>query len=169
VTTNLRPAPGSAHLRWTFDLDGIAEMYESYEASNMWELLRAPPQGLRVDFVRAARSSFRWEGGVVQQLQALGHRVHLLADAGHVVHQDNPGEAHHTARTRVCVFVCVCVCVCVWGGGGGGPHAPLAAAGAASLREWHAASPSLTQRRQATLLTRPSRVLPRAPPRRRPV
>jgi hypothetical protein len=119
VTTNLRPAPGSAHLRWTFDLDGIAEMYESYEASNMWELLRAPPQGLRVDFVRAARSSFRWEGGVVQQLQALGHRVHLLADAGHVVHQDNPGEAHHTARTRVCVFVCVCVCVCVcWRGGG---------------------------------------------------
>jgi hypothetical protein len=92
VTTNLRPAPGSRQLRWTFDLDGIAEMYDSYEASSMWELLQQPPQGLSVDFVRAERSSFRWEGGVVENLQALGHRVHLLRDAGHVVHQDNPGK-----------------------------------------------------------------------------
>lgn len=58
----------------------------------MWELLQQPPQGLSVDFVRAERSSFRWEGGVVENLQALGHRVHLLRDAGHVVHQDNPGK-----------------------------------------------------------------------------
>jgi hypothetical protein len=92
VTTNLRPAPGSRQLRWTFDLDGIAEMYDSYEDSSMWELLQQPPQGLSVDFVRAERSSFRWEGPVVDNLQALGHRVHLLRDAGHVVHQDNPSE-----------------------------------------------------------------------------
>jgi hypothetical protein len=92
VTTNLRPAPGTQKLRWTFDLDGIAEMYESYEESNMWDLLRQPPQGLSVDFVRAERSSFRWEGGVVDGIEALGHRVHLLRDAGHVVHQDNPSE-----------------------------------------------------------------------------
>jgi pimeloyl-ACP methyl ester carboxylesterase len=92
VTTNLRPAPGSRQLRWTFDLDGIAEMYDSYEDSSMWELLQQPPQGLSVDFIRAERSSFRWEGPVVDNLQALGHRVHLLRDAGHVVHQDNPSE-----------------------------------------------------------------------------
>jgi urease beta subunit len=92
VTTNLRPAPGTQQLRWTFDLDGIAEMYDSYEAASMWELLQQPPQGLSVDFVRAEQSSFRWEGGVVDNIQALGHRVHLLRDAGHVVHQDNPSE-----------------------------------------------------------------------------
>lgn len=90
VTTNLRPAPGTQQLRWTFDLDGIAEMYDSYEAASMWELLQQPPQGLSVDFVRAEQSSFRWEGGVVDNIEALGHRVHLLRDAGHVVHQDNP-------------------------------------------------------------------------------
>lgn len=92
MTTNLRPAPATKQLRWTFDLDGIAEMYDSYEATSMWELLQQPPQGLSVDFVRAERSSFRWEGGVVQAIEQLGHRVHLLRDAGHVVHQDNPGE-----------------------------------------------------------------------------
>lgn len=92
VTTNLRAAPGSGQLRWTFDLDGIAEMYDSYEDASMWELLQQPPQGLSVDFVRAERSSFRWEGEVVDNLTVLGHRVHLLKDAGHVVHQDNPSE-----------------------------------------------------------------------------
>ena len=92
VTTNLRPAPVTRQLRWTFDLDGIADMYDSYEATSMWELLQQPPQGLSVDFVRAERSSFRWEGGVVDAIEQLGHRVHLLRDAGHVVHQDNPSE-----------------------------------------------------------------------------
>lgn len=104
VTTNLRPAPGSKQLRWIFDLDGIAEMYDSYEDTSMWELLQQPPQGLSVDFVRAERSSFRWEG-VADTIQSLGHRVHLLKDAGHVVHQDNPGAIRATTER---------------GGGGGG-------------------------------------------------
>lgn len=106
VTTNLRPAPGRRQLRWTFDLDGIAEMYDSYEASSMWELLQQPPQGLSVDFVRAERSSFRWEGGVMDNLEALGHRVHLLRDAGHVVHQDNPGE-HTVPRSSLQHWQCM--------------------------------------------------------------
>lgn len=91
VTTNLRPTPGTHSLRWTFDLDGIAEMYNSYEISSLWGLLEAPPQGLAVDFVRAERSSFRWEGGIADNIQELGHRVHTLKDAGHWVHTDNPG------------------------------------------------------------------------------
>jgi pimeloyl-ACP methyl ester carboxylesterase len=91
VTTNLRPLSGSNGLRWTFDLEGIAEMYDSYEDTSLWELLEQPPQGLQVDFVRAERSNFRWEGGVADSIEALGHPVHLLRDAGHWVHTDNPG------------------------------------------------------------------------------
>jgi hypothetical protein len=106
VTTNLRPAPGTQQLRWTFDLDGIAEMYDSYEAASMWELLQQPPQGLSVDFVRAEQSSFRWEGGVVDNIEALGHRVHLLRDAGHVVHQDNPSKCGREPRHAACVPCC---------------------------------------------------------------
>jgi hypothetical protein len=91
VLTNLRPNAGGVGLRWTFDLDSIAEMYDSYEETCMWSLLQQPPQGLSVDFVRAERSNFRWEGGVADSIQQLGHRVHLLRDAGHWVHADNPG------------------------------------------------------------------------------
>lgn len=90
VTTNLRPTPGTHSLRWTFDLDGIAELYNSYESSSLWGLLESPPQGLAVDFVRAEGSSFRWEGGVSDNIQKLGHNVHLLQHAGHWVHTDNP-------------------------------------------------------------------------------
>eukprot|EP00879_Flechtneria_rotunda_P003292 GHRR01003517.1.p1 GENE.GHRR01003517.1~~GHRR01003517.1.p1 ORF type:complete len:389 (+),score=86.25 GHRR01003517.1:211-1377(+) len=89
VLTNLQPAEGGS-MRWTFDLDGIAELYDSYEATNLWDLLQSPPEGLHLDFVRAERSHFRWEGGVADDIKALGHKVHLLKDAGHWVHTDNP-------------------------------------------------------------------------------
>lgn len=103
VTTNLRAVPGSSSLQWTFDLDGIAELYNSYERSSLWGLLEEPPQGLAVDFVRAERSSFRWEGDVADSIHQLGHRVHLLKDAGHWVHTDNPGKARESEGASVFV------------------------------------------------------------------
>ena len=93
VATNLRPAAAGVaggDLAWTFDLAGIAAMYEPYEGKSHWPLLEAPPMGLRVHFVRAENSSFRWQGSDARRIEALGHRVHLLADAGHWVHTDNP-------------------------------------------------------------------------------
>lgn len=93
VATNLRPQPGRGSgdgLVWSFDLNGIADMYTSYERKSHWQLLEAPPQGLSVHFVRAEHSSFRWAGGDAERIKALGHAVHLLRDAGHWVHTDNP-------------------------------------------------------------------------------
>jgi pimeloyl-ACP methyl ester carboxylesterase len=94
MTTNLRPAaPGgsaSRELAWTFDVEGLADMYRSYEAADLWPLLERPPQGLRVDFVRAEGSTFRWAGPDRGRLEALGHRVHVLRNSGHWVHADNP-------------------------------------------------------------------------------
>ena len=46
-------------------------------------------QGLKIDFVRAERSSFRWEGEDEALIKHHGHRVHLLRDSGHWVHTDN--------------------------------------------------------------------------------
>lgn len=94
MTTNLRPAvPGgnaARDLAWTFDVDGLADMYRSYEAADLWPLLEQTPQGLRVDFVRAEGSTFRWAGPDRDRLDALGHRVHVLRNSGHWVHTDNP-------------------------------------------------------------------------------
>jgi pimeloyl-ACP methyl ester carboxylesterase len=94
MTTNLRPAvPGGSAARdlaWTFDVDGLADMYRSYEAADLWPLLESPPQGLRVDFVRAEGSTFRWAGPDRERLEQLGHRVHVLVRSGHWVHTDNP-------------------------------------------------------------------------------
>ncbi|MEW5304667.1 MAG: hypothetical protein WDW36_007262 [Sanguina aurantia] len=96
VATNLRPASpdsvsqGGPPLAWSFDVDGIASMYESYEDMPLWSLLKKPPQGLKVDFVKAAGSDFRWGGPDEGLIKSMGHGVHLLKDSGHWVHTDNP-------------------------------------------------------------------------------
>ena len=49
-------------LVWNFNLEGIRDMYESYEASNLWPFITDTAQGLRVHFVKAEHSTFRWAG-----------------------------------------------------------------------------------------------------------
>ncbi|GAX86583.1 hypothetical protein CEUSTIGMA_g13991.t1 [Chlamydomonas eustigma] len=100
VAINLRPAyssPGvsSSALTWSFDLDGIRDLYRSYEATNLYPLLESPPLGLRLDFVKAEHSSFRWSGGDEEKIMQYGHRVHLLPGAGHWVHTDNPTQLYN--------------------------------------------------------------------------
>jgi pimeloyl-ACP methyl ester carboxylesterase len=92
AATNLRPAVGADQtaLVWGFDLAGIRDMYDSYESDSMWPFLQAPPPGVEVNFVRAARSEYRWGGGDADAIVALGHGVHDLPGAGHWVHAENP-------------------------------------------------------------------------------
>ncbi|EFJ44609.1 hypothetical protein VOLCADRAFT_64715, partial [Volvox carteri f. nagariensis] len=95
VVTNLRPvregtAYGSGPVTWTFDLDGIAELYSSYESTQLWDLVQRPPEGLKLDFVKAERSTFRWGGPDEAAITGAGHGVHLLPNSGHWVHTDNP-------------------------------------------------------------------------------
>ncbi|GLC36320.1 hypothetical protein PLESTB_000774300 [Pleodorina starrii] len=95
VVTNLRPtragaAYGSGPLTWGFDLDGIADMYSSYESTALWDVVQRPPEGLSLDFVKAERSTFRWGGSDEAAITGAGHRVHLLPNSGHWVHADNP-------------------------------------------------------------------------------
>ena len=65
MTTNLQPVSeqskaSNGELTWTFDIEGIVEMYASYEATDLWPMLETQPRGLRVDFVRAERSALVW-------------------------------------------------------------------------------------------------------------
>ncbi|XP_024962539.1 protein ABHD11 isoform X2 [Cynara cardunculus var. scolymus] len=102
VVTNLRqtnPSDSSPGFSWTFDLDGIAEMYQSYEETNLWEVVEDVPRGVHVNFLKAERSLHRWALGDLQRIHAAeeqaaeeggGVEMHVLEDAGHWVHADNP-------------------------------------------------------------------------------
>ena len=92
MTTNLKARRGgsSAGFDWAFDLAGIAELYASYEGTNLWPMLESQPRGLSVGFVRAEHSAFLWEDEVVGRIRELGSEVHLLPGSSHWVHTDNP-------------------------------------------------------------------------------
>ena len=84
---------------WIFNLDGIAEMYASYEACNLWPEVETLPEGAKLNFVKAERSLHKWEPGEYERLRKADARaatlagnikVHDLANSGHWVHADNP-------------------------------------------------------------------------------
>ena len=75
-------------------------MLKSYRASEYWDLLAAPPRGVTVNIVRAARSD-RWSRSMIERLHAAEAssaandavgttRYHELPDAGHWLHVENP-------------------------------------------------------------------------------
>lgn len=102
VVTNLRqtnPADSSSGFSWIFDLDGIGEMYQSYEDTNLWDVVEDVPRGVHVNFLKAERSLHRWALGDLQRIHTAeeqasqeggGVEMHVLEDAGHWVHADNP-------------------------------------------------------------------------------
>lgn len=64
-----------------------------------WPLLEHPSKGMEIDIVRAEKSD-RWDPDTIQQLEGLSSgrvdetngkvSVHVLPNAGHWVHVDNP-------------------------------------------------------------------------------
>eukprot|EP00262_Sarcandra_glabra_P017641 TRINITY_DN6101_c0_g1_i1.p1 TRINITY_DN6101_c0_g1~~TRINITY_DN6101_c0_g1_i1.p1 ORF type:complete len:190 (+),score=52.53 TRINITY_DN6101_c0_g1_i1:83-652(+) len=103
VVTNLRqtslPGSSSPIFSWVFDLNGISEMFKSYEEMNLWKIVEDVPQGVHVNFLKAERSLHRWALEDLQRIHAAeelaadeggGVQMHVLEDAGHWVHADNP-------------------------------------------------------------------------------
>ncbi|KAL5227882.1 hypothetical protein ABZP36_016147 [Zizania latifolia] len=87
------------HVTWAFDLQAAIDMFNSYRERSYWTLLEQPPKGLDIAIVQAERSD-RWHPDDVQRLKALSKRedkpdagkvsLHVLPNAGHWVHVDNP-------------------------------------------------------------------------------
>ncbi|KAG8054478.1 hypothetical protein GUJ93_ZPchr0001g30679 [Zizania palustris] len=104
VATNLRRSSplhslSSSSFSWIFDLDGISEMYRSYEETNLWGIVENVPRGVHINFLKAERSLHRWALEDLQRIHAAeelaadeggGVEMHVLEDAGHWVHADNP-------------------------------------------------------------------------------
>lgn len=79
---------------------GAAAMFSSYKRKEYWDLLEHPPPGVEVHIVRAANSD-RWSKRELSHLDELetksgkapgegALRVHVLPDAGHWLHVENP-------------------------------------------------------------------------------
>lgn len=102
VVTNLRPTSlnsSTSSFSWVFDLNGISEMYQSYEETNLWKVVEDVPRGVHVNFLKAERSLHRWALEDLQRIHSAeevamegggGVEMHVLEDAGHWVHADNP-------------------------------------------------------------------------------
>ncbi|KAJ1286546.1 hypothetical protein BS78_03G360800 [Paspalum vaginatum] len=104
VATNLRRSNpvgqrSSSSFSWTFDLNGISEMYKSYEDTNLWTTVENVPRGVHINFLKAERSLHRWALEDLQRIHTAeelaadeggGVEMHVLEDAGHWVHADNP-------------------------------------------------------------------------------
>ncbi|KFK32034.1 hypothetical protein AALP_AA6G191500 [Arabis alpina] len=114
VVTNLRPTgPSSSSFSWVFDLDGIAELYQSYEDTNLWNFVENLPRGVHVNFLKAERSLHRWALEDLQRIHAAeeiaseeggGVEMHVLEDAGHWVHTDNPDGLFRILSSSFQVF-----------------------------------------------------------------
>ncbi len=87
MTTNLRMT--EAGFVWKFDLDAVEQMLRAYADTDLWPWLASPVRRARVDVVRAARSE-RWSDEELARFEQPGLTLHLLPDAGHWVHVDNP-------------------------------------------------------------------------------
>lgn len=89
MTTNLRSTGDG--LRWRFDLDVISALLQDYAVTDAWPYLHDPARHAQIDVVRAERSE-RWSDAELARFAAAPDDVHLhlLPDAGHWVHVDNP-------------------------------------------------------------------------------
>lgn len=97
MTTNIvevkpKPAAGGA-FRWSFDLDVLRALLASYAETDTWAALEAPPSGVDARLIRGGRSD-RWsaddEARIARIEAARPGSTHILEDAGHWLHSDDP-------------------------------------------------------------------------------
>jgi esterase len=89
--TSLRAELG--RYRWTYDFECVEALLHDYFARDLWDYVNAARERPVVHLVVAERSD-QWTPGFRERAVALGAKSsvvsHLLRDAGHWVHVDNP-------------------------------------------------------------------------------
>ena len=104
LAMNVR-ADGDAY-RFRIDLDAVEDMLDDYWAQDLWPVLEDPPGRVRMHAVLGGRSSV-WSAADRARVQSAAAarpdrlRVHILEEAGHWVHVDDPEGLLHVVRAHL--------------------------------------------------------------------
>ena len=101
MTTNVKWNSEQKHYTWRFDIDGVESLIKDYFRQDFWNVVEHHAEG-KIHLVRAANSD-RWTSDVQNRLaQQNNSRTHILPNAGHWLHVDNPeGLMHMLSRYLV--------------------------------------------------------------------
>lgn len=86
LVMNLEPNPEGG-VRWRFDRESLAEFHGRVNGEDLWAAVERP--GAKVRCIRGGRAHYVSDADLAR-LEALGHPVATLPDAGHFVHVDAP-------------------------------------------------------------------------------
>jgi esterase len=88
MSTNVHQVEGG--VRWRFDLGVVEALMADYAATDVWDVVERPGGRVSPHIVLAGAGA-RWSAADRRRLLAAGSTtVHLLPDAGHWVHVDDP-------------------------------------------------------------------------------
>ena len=93
------------HYTWRFDIRYLQRLIEDFFATDLWELVRCPPSGMEIHFIKAEHANVLKESACqkILALEQVHGRVHLhRIDAGHWVHVDNPKGLLNILEQNIC-------------------------------------------------------------------
>lgn len=90
ISTNLEREGDT--LRWRLDLDVMEQLLRDFFATDLWDVVEAPPEGVEIHVVRASESSVLGPDSVERvRAAASSGRVHYHeVEGGHWLNADNP-------------------------------------------------------------------------------
>ncbi|XP_023753644.1 uncharacterized protein LOC111902007 [Lactuca sativa] len=102
------------HMTFSFDIDGVIQMFESTRNSDYWSLLEEPPKGIEICVVRS-ESRVTWDPDVVKRLESLASResdesrgkvsVHVVPRSGHWIYKDEPKRLLEVMTPKIAALV----------------------------------------------------------------
>lgn len=95
LAMNLEREPDGRGFRFGLDVDAVREMLDDYLVQDLWDVVEEPPGRVRIDFLVGDDSTVvdavdRARLAAATQRMPARIRVHVVADAGHWVHVDQP-------------------------------------------------------------------------------
>jgi esterase len=102
MAMNLEPAEGG-RFRWAIDFDAIEVMLRDFFATDLWNVVEQPPEGLEIHFVKATESDTLHAEAVerVERAEQSGGVFLHHLEGGHWINTDNPDGVLRLLQARL--------------------------------------------------------------------